>query len=474
MSTAHHPQAARRTIHIARPAVGGALLAGLFGAVLVGCVQAPAVTPSALPAGVGREAAPAPVVCPSGLPDQTRCLAGRDSVGAHYLIAVPQVWNQRLVLHAHGGPLLGAPRPERAVEDLQRWAIMVKAGYAWAGSTFRQGGVEVRAAAEDTERLRGIFVQHVARPQRTVLHGQSWGASVAAKGAEMFTRTAEGTRPYDAVLLTAGVLAGGTRAYDFRLDLRVVYQHLCGNHPRPDEPAYPLWMGLPADSKLTPAQLAERARECLGVGLPAAQRTPEQARKLKTVVDVIRIPERSVLGHLNWSTFHFRDIAQHRTGGGNVFGNIGVVYQGSADDVALNAAVPRYRADPAAVARFGQDTDPTGQVPVPMLTANGVADTVAFVEMQHRFRQTVQAAGAGDRLVQTFTSDSEHSYLADPVYPALLAELLDWAEQGRRPTPTTVAQRCTTMEASFGPGCRFLPDYQPAPLESRVQPRQRP
>ena len=54
---------------------------------------------------------------------------------------------------------------ERSVEDLERWAIMVKAGYAWAGSTFRQGGVEVRAAAEDTERLRQIFVGHVAQPR---------------------------------------------------------------------------------------------------------------------------------------------------------------------------------------------------------------------------------------------------------------------------------------------------------------------
>jgi alpha-beta hydrolase superfamily lysophospholipase len=332
----------------------------------------------------------------------------------------------------------------------------------------------VRAAAEDTERLRQIFEQHVARPQRTVLHGQSWGASVAAKGAEMFTRTADGRRPYDAVLLTSGVLAGGTRAYDFRLDLRVVYQHLCGNHPRPDEPAYPLWMGLPADSKLTNTQLAERTRECLGLGLPAAQRTPEQARKLKTVVDVLRIPERSVQGHLNWATFHFRDIAQHRTGGGNVFGNIGAVYQGSADDAALNAAVQRYAADPAAVARFGADTDPTGAVPVPMLAVHGVDDSIAFVEMQHRFRQTVQAAGAGERLVQTFTQDSEHSYLADPVYPALLAELLAWVEQGQRPTPRTVAARCQQLEPSFGPGCRFLPVSQPLPLDSRVVPRQRP
>ena len=49
----------------------------------------------------------------------------------------------------------------------------------------------------------------------------------------MFTSTTQGQRPYDAVLLTSGVLAGGSRSYDFRTDLRVVYQYLCNNHPGP-------------------------------------------------------------------------------------------------------------------------------------------------------------------------------------------------------------------------------------------------
>ena len=171
-------------IRAARGAVRVALFVALpvvlFIALLPGCAQL-ATAPA--------EAPPHAVACPQGVPEGTRCLGGRDSAGAHYLIAMPAVWNKRLVLHAHGGPLLGEPRPERAVEDLQRWSIMVKAGYAWAGSTFRQGGVAVRAAAEDTERLRGIFLQHVAVPERTVLHGQSWGASVAAKAAEMATGT---------------------------------------------------------------------------------------------------------------------------------------------------------------------------------------------------------------------------------------------------------------------------------------------
>lgn len=124
---------------------------------------------------------------------------------------MPAQWNGTLVLHAHGGPALGAPKLERSIQDLQRWAVVVKAGYAWAGSSYHQGGVAVHAAAQDTERLRRIFVQHVARPKFTILHGQSWGASVAAVGASMYT---EG-KPYDAVLLTSGVLAGGSHAYDF-------------------------------------------------------------------------------------------------------------------------------------------------------------------------------------------------------------------------------------------------------------------
>ena len=121
--------------------------------------------------------------CPAGAGVQVRCLAGRDDAGAYDWIAVPNPCNGVLVLHAHGGPELGPPTLERGAEDLTRWSIFARAGYAWAGSTFRQGGVAVSAAAEDTERLRGIFVDASGTPRRTVLHGQSWGARVAARGA---------------------------------------------------------------------------------------------------------------------------------------------------------------------------------------------------------------------------------------------------------------------------------------------------
>ncbi|VTU25194.1 hypothetical protein SRS16CHR_03611 [Variovorax sp. SRS16] len=412
---------------------------------------------------------PQSTTCPATVPADAHCYNGRDREGAFYWIAIPAHWDRHvLVMHAHGGPEVGAPTLERGAEDLKRWSVMVKAGYAWAGSTYRRGGYGVTMAGEDTERLRRLFVQRFGQPERTILHGQSYGGGVASKAAETYGPV-PGERPaYDGVLLTSGVLGGGGNAYDFRLDLRVVYQYVCHNHPRPDEPQYPLWQGLPLGSKLTRAELAARIKACTGVGLPAAQRTPEQQAHLKTILSVVRIPERTLVSHLNWATWLFQDLTQKRLGNRNPFGNAHVVYSGSSDDAALNASVLRYQADPQAVGALAGDSRPTGRLRLPVLTLHAIHDPTAFVELESAYRQIVDSAGASQWLVQNFADESEHSYLSDAEYPALMHALLDWVEHGDRPTPQKVAQLCMQMEPTFGKGCHLRPDYHPAPLATRV------
>jgi len=419
--------------------------------------------------------------CPANLGPQTQCLRGRDYLGAWYWMAKPADWNGVLIVHAHGGPELGDPKPERTAQDLQRWGALVRAGYAWVGSSYRQGGVEVLAAAEDTERARQEFITQYGPPRRTVLHGQSWGASVAERAGERYTtpdihprRPSTGRPPYDALLLTSGML-GGARSYDVRLDLRVVYQALCNNHPAPDEPAYPLWMGLPLESTLTRAELARRFEQCTGAQRKPAERSAEQQARLKALTQVTRIPESALLGHLQWATWHFHDIVWRKLKGRNPFGNEGVRYSGSGQDEALNQRVAHYRADPAALAALMADTDPTGLVPVPMLTLHGVNDPTAFVELESQFRDTVTDANAADRLLQVFTNDHDHSYLSDAQYLAALESLLAWVDSGQRPTPAQVAQRCKALPASWNPArdCRILPDYRSAALEDRVPLRRR-
>jgi hypothetical protein len=450
---------------------------------------------------------PKPRPCPDGLPAGTQCHSGRDLLGAHLLMAMPADWNGALVVHVHGGPELGKPTLARTEADLKRWSVFARAGYAWVASSFRQGGVEVRAAGEDSERARQAFVQVHGTPLRTVLHGQSWGAGVAARMAERYTTPdvfprhgAAGRPPYDGVLLTSGVLGGAPRAYDMRLDLRVVYQALCNNHPRPDEPAYPLWMGLPLPAptdpragstssssasaldappahKLTREELARRVDECTGVQRPAAQRSAAQQQALDTLTGVLRIPAASLVGHMNWATWHFHDIVWRKLKGRNPFGNEGVKYSGSpggaAEDEALNQRVLRYRAEPAAIADLGTDADPTGRLHLPVLTMHGIDDPVAFVELESSFRQTMADASRAANLVQVFTRDHEHSYTSDAQYLAATEALLGWVQRKKTPTPADVAARCQALHARWDPakGCRIEPGYKPAPLASRVPER---
>nr|QEO74062.1 hypothetical protein [uncultured bacterium] len=425
--------------------------ASVVSALLMGLAPAPAA------------GAPPTVACPEPLPAETACYGGQDGNGAFYSIAIPRDWNGTLVLHTHGGPDLGAPTQDRSVDDLTRWSVMVREGYAWAGSSYRRGGFGTQMAIADTENLRGYFTRTFGKPKVTILHGQSWGGNIASKAAEQYH--------YDGVLLTNGVLAGASRGYNYRVDLRVVYQYYCGNHPRPSEPQYPLWMGLRKDSTMTSTGLRARLQECTGIESKPEERTPLQQRNLSDILGVTKLPERTLASHLNFATFTFRDIVHNRLGGRNPFSNMGVRYTGSHDDDALNRGVERFAADPSAVRDLSYDSDVTGRISVPVLTMHAINDPTAFVEHESAYRMSVQNSGSGRWLVQNFTRESEHSALSDSGYATAIAALSKWVATGKKPTPETVAAACPAFDQKYGKGCFFDPGFRPGPYESKVVPR---
>ncbi|MFG2480523.1 hypothetical protein [Streptomyces fagopyri] len=457
MDRSRTPAPARRTSRRRRAGT----LASLAAAVAAAFTGAPSAHADAPP--------PAVVSCPAALDGRATCCTGTDTHGAAYAIAVPEHWNGSLVVHAHGGPDLGAGSdPQRSVDDLARWSVMVDEGYAWAGSSYRRGGYGTRTAAEDTETVRRVFVANFGKPRRTYVHGQSWGGNVAAKVAEMY-----GTRggPYDGALLTSGVLGGGSRGYDYRVDLRVVYQYYCRNLPRPTEPQYPLWQGLRADSTLTTAGLRARLQECTGYASPPQERTALQQRNLDDILAVTGVPERTLESHLRFAVFTFRDLVRDRLGGRNPFSDRGVRYSGSHDDNALNAGVERFTADPTALRDLSYDSDLTGKVAIPVLTLHAIDDPTAFVEHESAYRATLRGAGRDSRLVQTFTHESEHSELSDAEYANSITALDGWARTGRKPTPRTIAASCAAFDRTYATGCFYDPDFHPAPYASRVRPR---
>ncbi|MGW5639687.1 alpha/beta hydrolase family protein [Streptomyces sp. NPDC003832] len=454
-SPSHRAPRFRLTSRRPRPVVIAVLATALLGVV----AQAPlsgAETPKSKA-----------TACPASVADKARCYAGRDGNGAYYVMAVPTDWNGSLVVHAHGGPDFSYDESTPA-EDLDRWAVMVDEGYAWAASSFRRGGYGVRMAAADTENVRRLFVDRFGKPDRTFLHGQSWGGNVAAKAAETYG----GKRgAYDGMLLTNGNIAGGSRGYDHRVDLRVVYQYYCKNLPRPTEPQYPLWQGLAADSTMTPEDVLTRLQECTGIASAPDERTARQQRALDDILAVTRLEEESLDAHLLYATFLFQDIVLERLDGRNPFSNKGVRYEGSHDDKALNAGVARFAADPTARRDLSYDSDLTGDVSVPVLTLHAIDDPQVFVETEWAYRATLSGAGKGEHLVQTFTKESEHSELSKSEYANSIAALDTWVNNGDKPTARSVARSCASFDRTYGTGCFYEPDFRPAPFDTRVIPR---
>lgn len=393
--------------------------------------------------------------CPASTGRGTRCVAGQDENGAWFVAAVPANWNRRLIVHSHGGPRTGTPEADDELEDLDRFSVMVRHGYGWIGSTYRRGGYGVRMAAEDTDNARKIFWSLYGRPERTLLHGQSWGGNVAAKASELYVGNAQDGWNYDGVLITNGIVSGGTRAYGFRADLRAVYQYYCANHPAHNEPQYPVWQGLPLNSQMTRAELRRRIETCTGVDKPAGRRTPEQAARLRDILAVTGVEEAELVSHMSWATFLFQDMVMRRLDGRNPFDNSQTVYTGSSDDAALNAGVERFTADPEGVALLAHDADLSGQIARPTLTLHALHDPTVSYGVEALYAATVETAGRSQWLVQVATDEAEHSKLSDASYMTALDVLEGWIDRGVKPDPAGFQRRCEALWSRQGP-CLFV------------------
>ena len=107
----------------------------------------------------------------------------------------------------------------------------------------------------DTENLRLRFNDMFGQPDKTYVVGASEGGIITAETTELFGVGEDGSLNYDGSLPMCGPLAGGRRNFYGAFDLRVIYQYYCQNLPRPDEPHYPLWLGLAPGDPMTPDEL---------------------------------------------------------------------------------------------------------------------------------------------------------------------------------------------------------------------------
>jgi len=421
----------------------------------------------------GQKAAlPDTTPCPDTIAGIATCYTARHETGAYITAAMPKNWNGNLVVFAHGGPSLLPPTATGSKSDLNKYSYAVRRGFAWVASSYRREGYGVAMAAADSDNARKLFIAQFGKPQHTILHGASYGGLVGAKLIETYAKNPDGSSKFDGAFLNSGAVTGATLNYQHRVDLRAVYQYYCKNMPRPDEAAYPLWNGVAPDSKMTLKDLDAVVDECTGVGHLAAARSDQQRQNLANIIGVMGYPENLLVRHMQAGTLLFRDIVKNTTGGRNPFSNTGVRYKGSSDDLALNRDVVRFDADPAAAAALRSDGDPTGVLPVPVVSIHSINDPQVVVEAQSAYLDAVKAAGSADRLVQAFTDERAHTGQSGPELAAALDALMQWIEKGAKPTAQSIAAGCEQLRASLDGPCRYHPEYAPKPYATRYYARE--
>jgi hypothetical protein len=442
----------------------GVPVAAAFFAVLVTSMPGVAQQPAA--------GLPEATACPEAIAGIATCYGVKHESGAYIFAAMPKTWNGDLVVFAHGGPSLAPPTPNGSKNDVTKYAFAVKRGFGWVASSYRREGYGVAMAGEDTENARRFFVERIAKPRHTYLHGASYGGLVGAKLIETMGRNADASTTFDGALFNSGAVSGATLNYQHRVDLRAVYEHVCNNLPRPDEAPYPLWMGVAADAKMTLKDLDAVVDACTGVSKPAAERSDAQKKNLAEIIGVMGYPENLLVRHMQAATLLFRDIVQRTTGGHNPFDNTGVRYRGSSNDEELNRTVARFTADPAAAAALKSDGDLTGKLPIPVVSIHSMNDPQVPVEAQSAYHDAVASAGSSDRLVQAYTDERGHTAQSAPELAAALDAVVQWAEKGVKPTAQSIAAACEQFRTSLEGSCAWHPDFTPKPYSTKFYPRE--
>ncbi|MCK7592308.1 hypothetical protein [Pseudomarimonas salicorniae] len=411
---------------------------------------------------------------------QERVLEGSlaDGLG-RYRIELPAGWQPggRLIVYNHGfnfnDPNRRAPSTSPSAEVGE--ALRAQ-GYALAAGSYASRGWALFDIVPAQRALLDTFRSRAGEPGQTILFGGSLGGLVSVLTAEALA--AEG-RPVDGVLAACPPL-GGARTWDQAVDVRLVYDAVCSGHklPASSDPALP-WIldadDIPEDidniddpdSLADLASAANRIRQCTGLIQPAILDTSAQRARKARLKSLLGLSSDDFLKtQLLYALAPLSDLVRDPTklGGRSAFDNRNVIY----GDAEVDATVRRVERDPIAAVRLSAVSDPRGGWgDARVLLLHTTRDELVFPE--HIAALPIRA---GDRPpVTAFVRESSpgHCDFEQAELGAALVALQAWMDGG--PAPSAAGLDAACEAGADAARCRFAPEYQVAPLDSRIRSR---
>jgi hypothetical protein len=378
--------------------------------------------------------------------------------GAFFQITVPTAWNGDLVIHNHGFDF-NPPAPNPGLGSLA--ALQLSEGYAVAASSYSNCCWTLFSTKLDQNRLLQIFEDNFGAPDEVIVHGASLGGIVTAQAVEKLAVAPAGAYPI------CGALSG-SRSWDGAIDLRLVYDAICGAVPGAALPGGAT--GLPAPGfptgGLSTTQIALAVHACTGVLLPPAFRTPAQTARLNQLKAVTSLPENFVVTDMVFVTNGLSNVifAPDKLDGGQGVGNIGVTY----NDPTIDATIQRVAADNQARKELEKNFTPKGEVGnTKIVSIHTDGDGLVIVENEKEYQDVVPASNLTTAIVDE--AGNTHCGFTAGELVAGWESLRGWLAGGPQPTAASIQATCLAIAPAAQ--CRINPGYVLADMDTRIPPR---
>ena len=400
--------------------------------------------------------------------------------GAGYRIEVPENWNGKLVMYAHGYRGEGE---ELTVSNPSIRQHLLDEGYAWAASSYSTNYYDVRTGVEDTNELALAFNdiaeengRTLDAPSRVYIIGHSMGGHVTAAAIEQETyATANNHMEYDGAVPMCGVV-GDTFEFQYLAQVTMAAQHFAHtvNPEAPPLTAIPatnfdvgaindvVWDSVPTTGSL-------------GV-------LTEEGEKMQALVRNLSGGQRPI-ADVGFRTYYWSVVMG--TGGrggdvngilsGNLTGNAGVTYQFdnfpplTAEEQAFNDTILRVEGNPAAngLRDDGLRWIPVvnGEFNIPVVSLQGLGDLYVPFRHGQLYRQRAEANGSDGWLVQRAIRSPGHCDYTPEEQESAFDDMVNWEQNSIKPAGDDFLDPANVADDYFG--CQFSSERNGLPTCSR-------
>ena len=389
---------------------------------------------------------------------------------APYRIAVPANWNGTLLVYAHGyrdkadHPGEVDVRTADLAPNPALVPYLLSQGYALSGTAYKDNGWAVEEGVQDMKNLVTHFRGAVGKPDRTIIWAFSMGTVIGFKSMEQFGGI------YDGALCACAVGAGATSSWDSAGDLTLAYDVLFGM-PASWGTFGDIRDDINAETEVYPKLFTE-----LG--------NPANFAKFEFIRLVVGTPGRGIptilppapgafypgwiVTDMTFATEYRSEI--ERRAGGPIVQNMDRNYNLTAAERGYLTAlgIPSAQIDLWLATMNGsryvdapnysrnyveRNADYSGKIKNPVLTMHTIVDPLVTVSQEYEYAETVNNAGRGRLLYQTYTTGNGHcAFTADQLIASVNA-INTWVRTGTRPTA-----------ANFPAAIGFNPTFVPPPM----------